>query len=394
MDLNGYFDPVSLEKPAYETLDHQDSFSHHISVHTPDRPIRDLDHQQVALIGIPEDRNGFIKGCGTAPDAIRAKLYQLARINRELKIIDLGNLKNGATPKDIYFALRDVMLELSERGILSLILGGSQDLGRGVFQALEKQEGLHHVLTIDSMLDFSGGKEQEALHSRNYLNLLLGKDYRKRFSFTNLGHQAYFATPAQMQQLDTMHLESIRLGLARADLRLAEPLIRDAEFVSVDLGAVRHSDAPGASMASPNGFFGDELCQFTRYAGLSEKVSVLGLFELNPASDVNGQSAHLYAQAAWYFMDGIAHRTIEHPLETPGQMTQFIVNLDAAGHDISFHKSNLTERWWMELPVKNPATGYNFFISCAYEDYQQACKQEIPERWWRYLHRLGNEWEK
>ena len=97
----------------------------------------------------------------------------------------------------------------------------------------------------------------------------------------------------------------------------AEPLIRDSEFISIDMGAVRHADAPGASTPSPNGFFGDELCQITRYAGLSEQANILGFFELNPSSDINGQTAHLAAQAAWYFLEGLSHRIRENPVDTP-----------------------------------------------------------------------------
>lgn len=391
MDLNGYFDPVSLERPEFEYLDNREAFSHHISVHTPDHPIRELDSHQVAIFGVPEDRNGFIKGSKDAPDAVRDKLYQLARINRGLKVYDLGNIKTGGSVNDTYYALRDVLLELKKRQVPALILGGSQDLSRGVFLALEKQEGLHQVLTIDSMLDFSGNAE--TLHSRNYLNQLLQKESGDRFSFTNLGHQACFTTDTQLDQLEKSYLESIRLGVARNNLQQAEPLIRDSEFISVDLGAVRHSDAPGASIPSPNGFFGDELCQITRYAGLSEQVAFLGFFEFNPSRDVNEQTAHITAQATWYFLDGLSHRIRENPVDTPEHFKKFIVNLNAAGHDITFHKSTLSERWWMEIPVKNPATGHNFFVSCSYEDYQHASNQEIPDRWWRFLNRLGNEKE-
>jgi hypothetical protein len=213
----------------------------------------------------------------------------------------------------------------------------------------------------------------------------------KQFSFTNLGHQAYFVTENQLQQLDHSYLESIRLGEVRKEIKQAEPLIRDSEFISIDMGAVRHADAPGASLPSPNGFFGDELCQLTRYGGLSEHTHILGIFELNPAADVNEQTAHLAAQAVWYFLEGLTHRIRENPLDTPEHIKKFIVTLNAAGHDIIFHKSTLSERWWMEIPVKNPASEYNFFVSCSYEDYQLACNQEIPDRWWRFLNRLGNE---
>jgi arginase family enzyme len=389
MDLNGYFDPVSLERPEFEYLDNQESFSHHISVHTPDQPIRELDKHQVALIGIPIDSNGFIKGSKEAPNHIRSSLYQLRKINRNLMIYDLGNIKNGGSINDTYFALRDVILELRERDISCILFGGSQDLSHGVFLALEKQEGLHQVLSIDSMLDFSLNEDQQ--NSRNYLNHVVNNTGLKQFSLTNLGHQAYFVTENQLQQLDKSYLESIRLGEARQEIKQAEPLIRDSEFISIDLGAVRHADAPGASIPSPNGFFGDELCQLTRYAGLSEQTSILGFFEFNPSTDINGQTAHLTAQAAWYFLEGLTHRIRENPVDTPEHIKKFIVTLNAAGHDIIFHKSTISDRWWMEIPVKNPATGYNFFVSCSYEDYQLACNQEIPDRWWRFLHRLGNE---
>jgi formiminoglutamase len=389
MDLNGYFDPVSLERPEFEYLDHTDSFSHHISVHTPDHPIRELDKHQVALIGVPVDSNGFIKGSKEAPDQVRSKLYQLRKMNNNLKIYDLGNVKNGGSVNDTYFALRDIILELMERDIVSIILGGSQDLSRGVFLALEKQNGLHHILTIDSMLDFSS--REDLMNSRNYLNQIIGPNCLKQFSVTNLGHQAYFVTENQLQQMEKSYLESIRLGEARKEIRQAEPLIRDSRFISIDMGAVRHADAPGASLPSPNGFFGNELCQLSRYAGLSEHTSIIGFFELNPSSDINGQTAHLAAQSAWYFLEGLTHRIKENPIDTPEHIKKFIVTLNAAGHDIIFHKSTLSERWWMEIPVKNPASGYNFFVSCSYEDYQQASNQEIPDRWWRFLNRLGNE---
>jgi len=389
MDLNGYFDPVSLEKPEFEYLDHTESFSHHISVHTPDHPIRELDKHQVALIGVPVDSNGFIKGSKEAPDQVRSKLYQFRKINSNLKIYDLGNIKNGGSINDTYFALRDIILELLERDIITIIIGGSQDLSRGVFLALEKQKGLHQILTIDSMLDFS--LNEDSLNSRNYLNQIVNTTGLKQFSVTNLGHQAYFVTEKQLQQLEKSYLESIRLGEARKEIRQAEPLIRDSRFISIDIGAVRHADAPGASLASPNGFFGDELCQLTRYAGLSEHTSILGFFELNPSSDINGQTAHLAAQSVWYFLEGFTHRIRENPIDTPEHIKKFIVTLNAAGHDIIFHKSTLSERWWMEIPVKNPDSGYNFFVSCSYEDYQQASNQEIPDRWWRFLNRLSNE---
>ena len=389
MDLNGYFDAVSLKRPEFGYLEEPETFSHHITVHTPDHPIRELDRHRVAIIGAPCDDGAFVKGSGDATDEIRSKLYQLRRINRGLPIYDLGNIKKGCSVQDTCYALRDILLELHERDMISVILGGSQDLTRGVFLALEKRPGIHHVLTVDSMLDLS--EDEGEIHSRNYLNVLLKPDSPQRISYTNIGHQAYFVTDKQLEILERSYLESIRLGEARASIQQTEPLIRDCEFIGMDMGAVRHADAPAACIPSPNGFTGEELCQIARYAGLSEQVRTLGLFEFRPASDVNGQTSHLAAQSIWYFLEGVSQRIRENPVNTPENIRKFIVNLNAAGHDIVFHKSTLSDRWWMEVPVKNPLTGHNFFVSCSYEDYQHACNQEIPDRWWRYLHLLGKE---
>ncbi len=389
MDLNGYFDPVSLDRPEFHFLPEKYSFSRNIAIHTPDQPIRDLDRFQLAIIGVPQDKAAFIKGSAAAPDKVRGMLYQLRKVNNNVKIYDLGNLKITDNINDTYFAIRDISLELIERGVIPFFIGGSQDLTFGSILALQKLGGIRQILTVDPRLDFWLENEPE-INSRNYLKYIIDKDLKKYFTYSNLGHQQYFIAQNQMDYLEEEYMESIRLGEIRDNIRLAEPIIRDADLLSIDMNSVRHSDAPGVTTPSPNGLFGDELCALTRYAGLSEKVKICGLFELSPEKDLNDQTSHLAAQAIWYFIDGLSHRVKENPAETHEHTKKFIITPDELNQELVFYKSNLSERWWIEIPVKNPATKYNYFISCSYEDYQMACKNIIPERWWRYLHRLGN----
>ena len=93
MNLTGYFDPVSLDRPEFHLLPEKYSFSRNISIHTPDQPIRDLNKYQLALIGVPQEEAAFIKGSASAPNKVRNMLYQLRKINNNVKIYDLGNLK-------------------------------------------------------------------------------------------------------------------------------------------------------------------------------------------------------------------------------------------------------------------------------------------------------------
>ncbi len=388
MDLNGYFDPVSLERPEFQFLPEKQSFSRNISIHTPDQPIRDLERYQLALIGLPQDAAAYIKGSARAPDLVRGMLYQLRKINKNVKVYDLGNLKITNQINDTYYAIRDVVLELTERDVIPFFIGGSQDLTYGAILALEQLKGIQQILTVDPRFDFWLENEPQ-INSRNYLDYILNKKVKDRFIYSNIGHQQYFITENQMDVIHDEYMDSMRLGELREGVKKAEPLIRDADLISIDMNSVRHSDAPGVTTPSPNGLFGDELCALTRYGGISEKVKICGLFELSPDKDLNGQTSHLAAQAIWYFIDGLSHRLKENPLETSEHTRKFIITPGEITEELIFYKSNLSERWWIELPVKNPVTNYNYFISCSYEDYKLACKNVIPERWIRYLLRLN-----
>ena len=109
MNLNDYFDPVSLEKPTHHILDNPSAFCRNIAIHTPQFPIHDLDQYKVAIIGVPEDRNSINTGSSQAPDKIRNKLYQLIRTGFKFKIIDLGNMKVGKNHDDTIYGLRDIV---------------------------------------------------------------------------------------------------------------------------------------------------------------------------------------------------------------------------------------------------------------------------------------------
>lgn len=388
MNLNDYFNPVSLERPAFQYLPEAHTFTRNIAIHTPGRPIKDLDRYNLALFGVPDDKGAFVPGSAAAPDRIRSMLYQLRKHNSNTRIYDLGNLKITENRSDSYYAIRDIVLELTERNIVTLIMGGSQDLGLGVIQALEKMSGRGNVVTVDPRVDLWNQKEQQ-MNSRNYLDYVLHPDVRDKFLYSNLGHQQYFVAQEQVDLLEQEQMESIRLGQIRKDLPLAEPVLRDADFVSFDMNAVRHSDAPGVTTPSPNGFFGDECCALMRYAGISEQVKVGGIFEVAPEKDLNDQTSHLAAQALWHFIEGFSNRVLERQ-EIQGEHTKkFIVTLNEIDQELIFLKSTVSGRWWLEIPVEDPLTKRNHFIASSYEDYQRACNNQIPDRWWRYLKRLG-----
>ena len=385
MNLNDYFDPVSLEKPVFSHLKAENTISRSISIHTPDVPVSNIGNYDIAVFGIKEDRNAFIQGSASAPDKVREQLYLLSSPPGKVKIIDLGNLKNTDNIEDTYFAIRDVLSELIKKSVVALIIGGSQDLGIGLARSYEEYRSFWNFITIDSRIDFEN--EPAKIHSGNYLGHITDSKSRKYLSIVNLGHQVYFTPLKRIDEFENKGHLSKRLGILRTNLKIAEPFLRDSDILSIDMNAVRQSDAPAGSSPSPNGFFAYELCQLARYAGAAEKLKAVLFSELIPENDQNNHTSHLVAQALWYFIEGYSIRRPEDPRE--GNTKKFIVSTSAADQNMIFYKSNDTDRWWMEIPVKDPFTDRNYIISCSYEDYQMACTNEIPDRWWNLMRRFS-----
>ena len=345
---------------------------------------------EVAILGVQEGRNALNNpGSALAPAEIRKYLYQLYRNSTEIKIVDLGDIRQGNEVSDTYFALKEILLLLFKAKVLPIIIGGGHDLTYAIYLAYEALGKIINMVTVDSLFDLA--KTDEEIHSRSYLSKIILHKPNFLFNFANIGYQTYFVDPGAIKLMNKLFFDVHRLGSVRDNIESAEPVIRDADVVSFDIGSVRQADAPGNGNATPNGFYGDEVCQLMRYAGLSEKVSSVGLFEVNPGFDQRGQTAHLAAQMLWYFLDGFAQRNNDFPDNNDGEYIKYYVDLEGHKEDIVFYKSKSTDRWWMEIPVseeKRSKYRRHLMIPCAYQDYQTACNNEIPDRWWQAYQKL------
>ncbi len=381
MDLNYYFEPVALEKPEEPVIFSNAMFGRNIHINTPSTPIDEISNYHIAILGIPEERKSLNKGTALAPDKIREKLYTLFKVNEKIKIIDLGNLKTSGSINDTYYGARDVLLELLNNQVNAIVLGGSQDLTCGLFMAFEQHKNSVNLIAIDSKFD-AGNDE---ISAEEYLQVIWKSP--KLFRFANIGYQQYLVDPQMIEKINTMGFEPLRLGILRNNMSIAEPVIRDTHIVSFDISSVRQSDAPGTLFSSPNGFYAEECCQLARYAGLSDQVSCFGIFEVNPLRDRHNQTAHLAAQMVWYFIEGYSQRRIEIPSATSSDYKVFYIKHEDMEHELTFYKSQITNRWWMEVPEIK--TGKTILIACSQDEYQQASNHDIPELWWRTFQRIN-----
>ena len=386
VDLNDYFNPVSIEGSVFEYLTAQAGFPHNISIHTENNPLKDLGKFKIALIGVPEGRNSPNTGSLKGPDMIREQLYRLAKIPGKSKIIDLGNMKQGSTFNDTIAGLTDILSNLMSENLFPVIIGGTSALIPAIDRALSKIINRYTLTAVDPRIDFS--IERKEPDSFNYLNAILS-NHKSTFShYINIGYQTYLNDQQIINRFLKRQSELIRIGDVRQAIYLTEPLFRDSDVAIFDISAVRQSDAPGTISTSPNGFYGEEICLLARYAGISDKLKVFGLFDVNPEYDIRNQTTGLAAQILWFFLEGFSQKQYETPMlniSNSGRFIKYHVRITDLEDDLIFVKSNLTDRWWIELPAEKDQ---NLYVACSHEDYLKANRNEVPERWVQAVERL------
>ncbi|HYN44398.1 MAG TPA: arginase family protein, partial [Candidatus Limnocylindrales bacterium] len=342
LDLNDYFNPVSIEGPDYEHLTGQAGFPHNITIHTENNSIKDISKYRIAILGVPEGRNSPNIGTVNGPDVIRGQLYKLARIPGKVKIIDLGNMKQGISFSDTISGLSDVLSLLIQANVFPVIIGGSSSLIPAIDKAMSQQKIRYTLTAVDPRIDYTN--ERKESDSFNYLNTILNNHASTFSHYINIGYQTFLNDQKVINRFLKRRSELVRIGDVRQAIYLTEPLFRDSDVVLIDISAVRQSDAPGTMNPSPNGFYGEEICLLSRYAGISDKLKVFGLFDINPELDIRFQTSGIGAQIIWFFLEGFSQKQYETPVLSLGNSGRFIryhVRVTDLDDDLIFIKSNL-----------------------------------------------------
>jgi arginase family enzyme len=386
--IEDYFRPADIDLSIYEEGD--DSLFHIANIYSVKGKFPQVNGHKIAIFGVNENRGSHLKQskeCGA--DSVRSKFYQLKTHASSIGIIDFGNLVQGETLEDTYVAIATVVSELLPLKVIPVIIGGSQDLTLGHYGGYKKLEQIINIVSIDPSFDL--GKPENEITSESYLGRIILEQPNYLFNYTNIGYQTYFVGQENIQLMRNLYFDAYRLGQVQTDIKEVEPIMRGADLITFDVSAIRQSESPGSSKASPNGFYGEEACQMMIYAGASDKCNGLGIYEFNVTKDRDEQTAHLIAQMIWCFVEGVTNRKIEMPLINTGSYITYRVPVQNIDQEITFLKSKKSDRWWIKLPIDPVKNRYasHHLMPCSYKDYQQACNNEVPERWWSSLQKLS-----
>ncbi len=369
--------PVSEKVLAFCEFLPPQALGKSIYKHTDKKGLPVFANATVAIFGVVESRTAFEKKPEKLDtDAIRIALYRLMAGNWNSSIIDIGDVEEGDTVEDTYFVVKEIVAGLLEEKIVPIIIGATQDITFPTYRAFDNIKEMVNLVAIDSRFDF--GEDEELISSESYMSKIITDKPNNLHNFSNIGYQSYFNAQEEVDLMERLFFDAYRLGDVVADITLAEPVLRNAHLISLDMRAVKASEMGIAKSYSPNGFDGREICALARYAGISDAARVFGIYEMENTHLSQG----LVAQIIWYFIEGLSFRITEVPSSGDEDFTKFTVPTDS--EELVFFKSHVTERWWVEVPSILPEHTKNnskALLPCAQQDYLDACNQNIPERW-------------
>lgn len=392
MSWENYFVPVS----GYVLSEDYNSsrYSSNIRTYELGTPFPDIDNTptDIVLIGVGYDQHDLSCSTVQTPDSVRYWLYRLYKGNYNIRIADFGNLSVKHSLEKLSDILSEILADLMNRGIVPLIIGGGKELTYANYLAYKIRGRYCNLLNISPVLNFS--ETSEELTGENFLSKILADKDNHLFNYCQLAYQTYLNSAEMIEMFNEFAFDLLRLGELRAHIEESEPLIRDVDFASIDLGAVKYADAPHALYTSPNGLTSDEICRLARYAGLSLKLTSIGFYGITPGGKTEWTDHHLMAQVIWHFIEGFYLRKPESLQTDNSQYIKYHVAYTGAPEEIVFYQNTFTEKWWMGVPVSEKKQGKyairQYLIPCSPKDYQTASHNEVPDRWLRIYKKLND----
>ena len=383
MNFN-FLSPVSDSVLAHNELLSAQALGRKLKIHSKQHGIPDLEGVNVAILGVLENRNDInYIGEEFELNEIRKSFYGLFPGSWNTTIADLGDINKGESVEDTYFALKEAITILVKKDIIPVVLGGSQDLTYANYRAYDALTPMINIVNVDAQ--FNLGDSTKPIKNNSFVGKIILDQPYNLFNYATIGYQTYFNSQEEIDLMDNLYFESYRLGTVSKDITIVEPVLRDANIVSIDLTSVKGAEVSSKQKNSPNGLDGKEICAIARYAGISNKVSSFGVYEYKPSKD-DALTCMLVAQILWYFIEGVNYRVNDDDFSDDKNYQKYITLVES--EELIFYKSNKTGRWWIEIPflaeVNNKLKRHTL-LPCMHQDYLDACNNKVPDRWYKAL---------
>lgn len=301
---------------------------------------------------------------------VRSCFYQLSDIESHLAMADLGSLRPTPSLEDTKDTLEIVCKELQKSNITLAILGGSHDLDFSIYKSYYSQiEREVNVITTDNVFD----GRQTNIPTENHSLQMIEDTAPGLFSFGLLAIQRFLLQKDEALLLDNLSINIKSIGELRGHFSELEAMIRYADFLSFDMCSVKSFH----QKAMDFGLSGEEAAQICWYAGLNEKLTVLGIFKDFILEQANvSELKNIVAVMLWYFLKGISLRTDYARFDSHSYQKYQVFFKNKK--ELTFYNSKLSSRWWL-YGKSNFGFGDTIILPCTAQDYQMAIKGIYPD---------------
>ncbi len=271
----------------------------------------DYSKTDIVILGLQNGENKNSKFCS---DEIRREFYKLTSFGINRKIFDLGNFQfEQTTADDFLFLTKKILSDKKRLILLGRAENSSYFVGRTMGNVFGNDRWL--AINIDSHLDshLNTNENNEAPFRKLLEEKLIVPKY-----FYEIGFQPYFCSPLFYRFLQNNGVKMVSLEQLRsretADLELRE-LIRQefiqhsrsmSIFFNFSMNAVRASDAPGGTSASPFGLRAGEFLTLVQFAAKLVNTKVIQFTDLDSNSDLENRTAKLASIALHRFCSTLA----------------------------------------------------------------------------------------
>lgn len=378
-----FLEPVS---PKLQEIIHSfsdESLSQFVTFYKGEDEI-EFDDAELAIICVKDSRHSvYEEKSEFYYDDIRAELYNMYVGNWKLNILDLGDVVMGDEFSDTAYVFKTILSQLYRKSIIPIILGGSQDLTFYQYRAYDGIKYMVNLTTADHKFDL--GNSDLPMNSQSYVGKMIIDEPYNLFNYCNLGYQTYLSPQGEIDLMDKLFFEAVRLGQLKQDFTRAEPVLRDTDLCSIDIYCVKSSEIADSGHKNINGFSTFNLCKLSRYAGMSDKLTSFGIYELQSIRRSEGV-IQLIAQMLWYFMEGYSLRLNENVIEENSNFTKYSVPIQ--DEVLVFLKSEISNRWWIKIPNTNNNAQKPSLLACDKQDYIDATTSILPDRWLKAKYKI------
>ena len=149
MDISSNFAPLNRELYSLKERWNPFQIGFQIDSHTQES-FPNVDYVEIAIFNVPE-YEGTDNISSSDDCKIRDSLYRLYFEDLP-RVADLGTLNLMSSRKETFDLITEVLLDLIDKGIIPLVIGGGQDISYAIYKAGAQLEKNITICSVDSTL--------------------------------------------------------------------------------------------------------------------------------------------------------------------------------------------------------------------------------------------------